>query len=171
MGLKSSRSSFIYAGNSTNGLPRQIQGIWWQDGVGLPEEAIGTAGEWNAVEKRLVIHDVRDPVWGYEDSSSVWNGLYWLPSGASHFNLYSLSQAAVEFSFNEVRYCLDAMLPIFRHYFFEGLLLRNVVSLQFCHSGTSGPLQCCVFLDGVNLWYSVYLVQYSVSVMLFVSDD
>eukprot|EP00884_Botryococcus_braunii_P000892 jgi/Botrbrau1/10803/Bobra.0064s0009.1 len=91
----------LWWGNSTNGLPKQIQGIWWQDGVGLPEEAIGTAGEWNAAEKRLVIHDVRDPVWAYEDSSSVWTGLYWLPSGAAHFNLYSLSQAAVEFSFNE----------------------------------------------------------------------
>jgi hypothetical protein len=70
-----------------------------------PELAIATGGEWDSVKRRLRLTPSRDPVWAfnYTSSKKARNGLFWLPSGAGHFNQFAYEAVRADIYFNEVR--------------------------------------------------------------------
>ena len=97
----------VLTGNATNGLPKSLQGVFWQDGVILPEQAISTAGVWDPAQRKLSLNVFDSRVWALHDTSSekkLLGGLLWLPSGAAHYNYIQATAPAVDIYFNEVRY-------------------------------------------------------------------
>eukprot|EP00884_Botryococcus_braunii_P008620 jgi/Botrbrau1/1775/Bobra.0217s0030.1 len=75
----------MYYGNASNGLPANLQGIWWTDGIGLPTLAFSTLGPWEPWARKLRMGPTYTRAWAYENSSSELVGLLWTVSGASDF--------------------------------------------------------------------------------------
>eukprot|EP00884_Botryococcus_braunii_P023443 jgi/Botrbrau1/9783/Bobra.85_1s0027.1 len=90
-------------GNSSNGLPKAVQGVWWQDGVDLDEEIITSAGIWDPETRTLTIGAGRESrVWAAHDTVSVFiPGAFWTKSGTSHLNWLASWRGAASIEFNE----------------------------------------------------------------------
>eukprot|EP00884_Botryococcus_braunii_P008642 jgi/Botrbrau1/1777/Bobra.0217s0032.1 len=76
----------MYYGNSSNGLPPNLQGIWWTDGLGLPTVAASFSGPWDPLARKLRMGPIYARTWAFENTSSELVGLTWTASGASDFN-------------------------------------------------------------------------------------
>eukprot|EP00884_Botryococcus_braunii_P014178 jgi/Botrbrau1/22761/Bobra.0132s0092.1 len=108
-------SSCLYRGNSSNGLPESLQGIFWMDGIGLEDEAVGMAGVWDPVKRSLAICPGCTRNWAYKGTSSqqVPPFNWWSPSGAALYNLALWSGGIYELFLNkELTY--GEVLPRFK---------------------------------------------------------
>eukprot|EP00884_Botryococcus_braunii_P023444 jgi/Botrbrau1/9784/Bobra.85_1s0028.1 len=90
-------------GNASNGLPKAVQGVWWQDGVGFDEELISSAGQWFPEIRRLnILAGTESRVWAAHDTVAVkLPGAFWLPSGATHLNWLACYSGMASIVFNE----------------------------------------------------------------------
>eukprot|EP00884_Botryococcus_braunii_P003062 jgi/Botrbrau1/12757/Bobra.67_1s0116.1 len=88
-------------GNSSNGLPEGVQGIWWQQGISYPEEIVTTSGTWDPVQRLLRVVNHNPGQWGYYDTSSIWKGSYFTFSGAAHLNFFVTMESVLNIYMNE----------------------------------------------------------------------
>eukprot|EP00884_Botryococcus_braunii_P003657 jgi/Botrbrau1/13292/Bobra.27_2s0012.1 len=88
-------------GNASNGLPERLQGILWQDGVGIPEQAISTAGIWDPENRILSFGPSNNRQWAYWESNSTFGPSGFHQSGASLMNFHSLIESHLRIYFNE----------------------------------------------------------------------
>eukprot|EP00884_Botryococcus_braunii_P014810 jgi/Botrbrau1/2332/Bobra.39_1s0021.1 len=74
-------------GNSSNGVPANLQGIWWTDGLGDASLAISSGGgKYDAKNRVLEVSTYADRQWAVVATDAVWQGSYWSISGAATFN-------------------------------------------------------------------------------------
>eukprot|EP00884_Botryococcus_braunii_P014788 jgi/Botrbrau1/2330/Bobra.39_1s0019.1 len=75
-------------GNSSNGVPANIQGIWWTDGLGDKSLAISSGGgPYDAKTRVLEVSTYANRQWAWEASDSIWQGYYWQESGAASYQV------------------------------------------------------------------------------------
>eukprot|EP00884_Botryococcus_braunii_P000603 jgi/Botrbrau1/10543/Bobra.7_1s0021.1 len=90
----------VYYGNSSNGLPERVHGIFWTDGLGTSGEAFSGAGPYDPVSRVLILEGINRGV-AAAPGSSTWNGLFWTPSSIAILNGGLLFNGDYEVHFNE----------------------------------------------------------------------
>eukprot|EP00884_Botryococcus_braunii_P003231 jgi/Botrbrau1/12909/Bobra.0299s0020.1 len=95
----------MYRGNSSNGMPKSTQGLWWQEGLLKvnDEELVSSAGRYNPQTRLLTITAMTAPRnWGAHDTVNVYvPGLFWAPAGTGHLNMAAALGSEIEFVLNE----------------------------------------------------------------------
>eukprot|EP00884_Botryococcus_braunii_P013961 jgi/Botrbrau1/22566/Bobra.176_1s0002.1 len=92
----------MYYGNSSNGLPESIQGVWWLRDIGYEAEVLhSTAGDWDPVQRKLRIYIYGERIWGFESSDSVVEDCALPFSGASHVNFQTSFETTLDIYMNE----------------------------------------------------------------------
>eukprot|EP00884_Botryococcus_braunii_P004156 jgi/Botrbrau1/13741/Bobra.0356s0017.1 len=103
----------MHYGNSSNGLPKDIQGVWWLRGIDFPGEVLhSTAGDWDPVQRKLHITNYAERIWGFESTSSVIEDCWFAFSGASHMNFFTTFEATLDIYMNE-DYTATQLVPGF----------------------------------------------------------
>eukprot|EP00884_Botryococcus_braunii_P003898 jgi/Botrbrau1/13509/Bobra.0082s0102.1 len=97
-------ASCLPYGNSSNGLPKVIQGFWWFYDIGLEDEGT-TAGaaDFNPRTRSLLFRLAGDHCWAYKNSNSTILAPFpiWSPSGAALFNMARYADIQGAWFFNE----------------------------------------------------------------------
>eukprot|EP00884_Botryococcus_braunii_P015076 jgi/Botrbrau1/2356/Bobra.39_1s0040.1 len=93
----------LYYGNSSNGLPKQLQGLFFLDGINIPEEITSPAGDWNPELRRLALCPACKGKWACSgNSSELAPGCpIWLTSGAAHCNLFIWWDFFIDIYYNQ----------------------------------------------------------------------
>jgi hypothetical protein len=92
-------------GDATQEFDYHIQVCMCVYRVILPEEAISTAGVWDATQRKLTLSTAGNRVWAIHSTNSekgLLGNLLYLPSGAAHYNTIAAYVPSVDIYFNEV---------------------------------------------------------------------
>eukprot|EP00884_Botryococcus_braunii_P000500 jgi/Botrbrau1/10450/Bobra.0133s0057.1 len=74
-------------GPPSPGVPENLQGIWWSDGLQDPAIVVSNGvGPFNARSRVLTVSTYANQQFGFDGTSSEWQGGYWTVSGAGFVN-------------------------------------------------------------------------------------